>query len=422
MSIFDPKDLFRKEALDNATSSEQLDQPVRVVGPLGWISMAIVWPILLLALAWSIWGRLPTTVAGAGILLRGGAIHSVRAQADGQLQELYVALGESVQAGQIVGSVRQPLLENQIAVQESSVRQLETQLATITSNQNEILRGRLESIEAQRATALQMQKDYHSRRDTLRRIVAAQEGLLKQGLITEVVFYNSSSQLADVEQSLSGVQSTLIDLAAQASTADDAVEQTIFQAESSLLGAQNQLSQLQRQLDVSGKLVSPYAGRVASMEALPGQNVFLNTPVLDLEVESEELMAIAFFPAALGKKIQADMRARISPATVQIEEFGYIVGSVSFVSDLPSSQQSMDSLLRNADLTRELSVDGAPLRADVRLRPSAKTPTGFQWSSSIGPKTRITPGTLCTVQVVTEEQPPITLLIPMLKKFFGVQG
>jgi len=51
---------------------------------------------------------------------------------------------------------------------------------------------------------------------------------------------------------------------------------------------------------------------------------------------------------------------------------------------------------------------------------AADTPSGFRWSSSRGPDTIIGPGTLCSAQIVTRKQKPITLVFPFLKKLMGL--
>jgi len=56
----------------------------------------------------------------------------------------------------------------------------------------------------------------------------------------------------------------------------------------------------------------------------------------------------------------------------------------------------------------------------VDLVPSSRTVSGFKWSSPKGPPLVMQSGTICSAQIIERKQPPITLVIPVIKKFFGV--
>ncbi|MDF2867869.1 MAG: putative efflux pump rane fusion protein, partial [Gammaproteobacteria bacterium] len=56
----------------------------------------------------------------------------------------------------------------------------------------------------------------------------------------------------------------------------------------------------------------------------------------------------------------------------------------------------------------------------IDLIEDQKTYSGFRWTSSQGPNLLIGNGTLATATVTIKEQAPITLIIPALKRFFGL--
>jgi HlyD family secretion protein len=74
----------------------------------------------------------------------------------------------------------------------------------------------------------------------------------------------------------------------------------------------------------------------------------------------------------------------------------------------------------NEALVKSLAADGAVTELRVVLEADTSTPTGFRWSSSRGPSISISSGMICTVQIVTREQKPITLLFPMIKEKLGL--
>jgi HlyD family secretion protein len=53
------------------------------------------------------------------------------------------------------------------------------------------------------------------------------------------------------------------------------------------------------------------------------------------------------------------------------------------------------------------------------MEKNPKNPSGYQWTSRKGPAVTISSGTLCTAEIVTRWQKPITLVLPFLKKALG---
>ena len=94
--------IFRKVALERLSSPEQLDQMVQVTDPKGWLALAGLGALLLAAVLWGIWGSIPTEAQGSGILLRQGGVSDLVANASGQVQEVLVGVGDTIEKGQPV--------------------------------------------------------------------------------------------------------------------------------------------------------------------------------------------------------------------------------------------------------------------------------------------------------------------------------
>jgi HlyD family secretion protein len=143
------------------------------------------------------------------------------------------------------------------------------------------------------------------------------------------------------------------------------------------------------------------------------------TPVLSVEVLSEDLMAVLFVPASAGKKVQRGMAVQVSPSTVKREEYGSILGRVVWVAEFPSTTRGMTRLLGNEALVTKLMAEGPPIQVNVALIRDPATPTGYRWSSSRGPSLKISSGTLASGDVVVKEDRPIALVIPTLREKLG---
>jgi HlyD family secretion protein len=151
-----------------------------------------------------------------------------------------------------------------------------------------------------------------------------------------------------------------------------------------------------------------------------GDVVTPGSPILSVEVQSEELMAVLFVPASDGKRVQVGMAARVSPSTVKKEEFGYLLGRVTWVAAFPSTSRGMVHLLGNEALVTKLMQDGPPIQVDVALERAPRTPTGYRWSSSRGPEGRISSGTLADGSVVVREDRPVSLVLPAVREKLGI--
>jgi HlyD family secretion protein len=70
-------------------------------------------------------------------------------------------------------------------------------------------------------------------------------------------------------------------------------------------------------------------------------------------------------------------------------------------------------------LVKELMGQAPPTEIRAALLP-AKNFSGYRWTSPSGPPVTVKSGTLCSAEIVVDQQRPIELVIPALKKTLGV--
>ena len=63
------KDLYRKSALERLASPDQLDKAPKITSPLSWLALLALTVVILITLAWSIWGVIPETISASGIVV-----------------------------------------------------------------------------------------------------------------------------------------------------------------------------------------------------------------------------------------------------------------------------------------------------------------------------------------------------------------
>jgi len=180
------------------------------------------------------------------------------------------------------------------------------------------------------------------------------------------------------------------------------------------------LRELETQINQTSDIVSTVGGRVVGVSATAGQNVVPGTRILQVEDINLPMAAVLYFSAGLGKKVRPGMTAQVSPDTAPVEKFGFILGKVVSVADVPATPGSMMIVLDNQTMVSSISALGAPLEVAAALEPDKATVSGFKWSSSRGLMSPISSGTLCRAHVIIKEERPIDLVIPLLKELFGV--
>jgi HlyD family secretion protein len=412
--------IFRKVALERLSSPEQLDQMVQVTDAKGWLALTGLGALLLAAVGWGIWGSIPTEAQGDGILLRQGGISDLVANASGQVQEVLVSVGDVIEKGQPVAKIQQFALLRQIADDRSKLAALQSQYgeAARVAGQQKGLRAR--DLAQQRAnlehTIEALGKDLTILHDRLE----AQQSLLNDGLITKETFLATQQSLNAKRDALAQARLDLNGLDLKRIEADQQLDQQLETRQTTIRDMELEIKELNAKLGENVNILSPYSGRVLEVLANHGDVVNPGTAILSVEVLSEDLQAVLFVPASTGKTVLKGMTVRLSPSTVKREEYGSMLGKVTWVAEFPSSSRGMTRLLGNEALVTRLMAQGPPIQVNVSLLRDPSTPTGYRWSSSRGPNLKISSGTLASGDVVVKEDRPFRLLIPRIREATGL--
>jgi HlyD family secretion protein len=119
------QEMFRKSALDSLATPDRLDEAMRITRPRAWVALAAILLIFITSLIWSIFGTLPASVEGQGIIIREGGTFNVVSFGTGVVTDMIdLNIGEPVHRGQVLGRIAQPEMEQQVAAQRKAVRQL----------------------------------------------------------------------------------------------------------------------------------------------------------------------------------------------------------------------------------------------------------------------------------------------------------
>lgn len=530
--------LFRKESLERLSSPERLDQLMQVVSPRSWLPLVVVGSFVVIGVIWSIYGRIPITIEGKGVLIFPRKVVPLESKSSGQLVALNVKVGDMVKKGEVLATLDQAQLRKQLQQQQAKLAELTTQDQAVSALQGQGSTSEKNTIEQQRQNALvriqELQaltpvlksKNYesiqkqrlqiqqritelqaltpivkqksqesltqqykslttriHAAEDqltVLKEKVEAYKRLLQQNVVTQYQFYDINSEylkkaeeiaeleidrkelevknsdteekyinnqneiatsfadLKKLEVEETNAQETYLknlnEISQQRATLKDLDKQEANLAKQNLQDSttrkneiqevKREIAKLELELSNNSEIISQYSGRILEITITPGQVINAGTRLGNIEAEnlSGKLVSITYFAIADGKKIQTGMNLQVTPQTVKRERFGGIVGITTSMSGFPITKEAAASVVGNSDVVSGLVSDkqDGVIQVYGDLELDSQTFSGYKWSSSTGPKMKISSGTTTIVRVKVEERAPITYVFPILRSFTGV--
>ena len=355
---------FRKSALEKLSTPEKLDQLIKVTSPKAWIVLLTIAIILGTAVAWSFFGNIKTKLNVVGVLL-GGEIYEVVATANGQIIDFNVDIGDVIEEGEIVATIEQPELLLQIEEVKASLAERKFDLEQLLSFGNKDSQIQGELIQQQRST-IELQVLAETKNLTfLRNQLETEKELLEQGLITNTQVVNTQQQIDISKNSIEQLKGQLFQTSSQKLNLGFELEQKININKQKIAETERRLKQLEERYDLQTNVRSSYVGEVVELLTEAGVVVGQGTTLFKLKTQnhvagqSENLRGVLYIPSKDGKKIEEGMEALIVPSTVQPQEFGFMKGKVTYVSDFPVTQKGMVMTVKNDQLVQGLLSMGA---------------------------------------------------------------
>ncbi|MGQ0655174.1 MAG: NHLP bacteriocin system secretion protein [Betaproteobacteria bacterium] len=416
-----PDKLFRKVALERLSSPEQLDSLMRVITPQAWLALAPLVALIAAAVGWGWFGSIPTKVIGKCILINATGLADITAGAAGRMARLKVAVGDTVQRGDEIAFISQPDLDDRIDKARARLAELQARAGTVRSfsSQSTLLS---QQAHAQQRRNLESQlKAAGERERNIAERVATQTRLLEQGLVTKQALLATQQELTAVRLEGESLQNQIKQISLRELEGERANRNEVAGMDQQVSEARRALESLLESARQATAVTSAFDGRVVEIKAGPGMLVGAGGAVVSVEQGNGagRLETVIYVPAADGKRVERGMTAEVTPSTVKREENGFLVAEVGYVSDYPATLQSMQMMLHNEILVRDLAGATPPIEVRAALVP-AENFSGFRWSSAAGAPVKIRSGTLCNAEIVVERQRPMTLVIPALKKSLGL--
>ncbi|AZA58241.1 NHLP bacteriocin system secretion protein [Chryseobacterium shandongense] len=416
---------FRKSALEKLSTPEKLDQLIKVTGPKAWIALLTIALALGVGITWSVFGRVKTKLDVVGVVL-GGDVHEVVSTAQGQLVELKVAIGDKVKKGDIIATIQQPELSQQIEDAKAVLADRKFEMGKLLSygNQGNHLQGEYIS-----QTRVSIQGEIESEKKKLAFLnnqLESENGLLAKGLIVKSQVANTKQQIESSKNTIERLKGQMVETSSQQHTLGYDLQQKVTLQNQRIAEAERTLQFLTEKYDTQKNIRSPYEGEVVEVLTDRGVVVGLGSPLFKVKNEGSAntklagLKGVLYIPSKDGKKIKKGMEALVAPSTVQPQEYGFIKSKVTYVSDFPITEKGMLTSVKNDQLAKGLLASGPLFEVHVDFEKDPASYSGFKWTSAKGPDVTIKEGTSCMGKVTIQEERPATIVVPAFKKFFDL--
>lgn len=470
--------MFRQEALDRLRSPEDLNQLLTIVRRRAWLSVATLGILCVAGVVWSIYGMIPVTVDGFGVLINPGNVKGIQSASGGQLVELHFRVGQAVRRGDVLATLNQEPLQKELRQEQDRLDELRAKNRLAQADDDERVRMERIALQEQRKFVAdeikasenlankardrnrefvdEQMKTLEKTREltvklnqALREKVATIKSLRDQGLTSDDLVLDAESSFADSELRVANVavdvlgtdlrkleneqsqlqhQNRVADLQLkilELSIAEKRLMQELAakknERELEEHETERRIERLKFQLERSTRVLSDFDGRLLELTVSVGQVIAEGTRIGTIELDSpgSQLRNVAYFPVKDGKRIKPGDPIHVTPATVQRERYGSILGTVTRVSSFPVTQEAAVNVLGSSEIAAALMQRGGAIEVEAELQADPNAPSGYRWTSQ-GPPIRFSAGTTTNVRITIERRRPISYVFPILRAWvFG---
>jgi HlyD family secretion protein len=473
--------LFRQKSLERLASPEKLDQLMQVVNPKSWLPLATLSSLVVAAGVWSVYGRIPVTVEGRGVLVFPSQVVPLQAKSAGQLLELKIQPGKQVKKGEVIATVAQIDLRKQLELAQAKLVQLQGQDRDVALLQTQRSDRDLQSIFEQSQTLKQklailteltptlrdkglvsIKRDRQAlatRLKTLRELLPTyqkrlviRQDLFNQGAISDDVllqarqeYFDNTAQINEADSQLKqldvkeadalkeylanineikNIKAQLQELQSKKANLAQQDWETSTNRAKEIQEVEREINRLSEQIKDNSQIISQHDGKILEITTNLGQVVQAGTRIANVDIDNptDKMLGITYFPVEDGKKIQPGMNIQITPQTIKRERFGGIVGDVNKISAFPITKEAAANVVGNPEIVEGLVSKEQPglMQVSADLQTDDSTFSGYKWSSSAGPNLKISPGTTSIARVKVDERTPISYVIPLLRSVSGI--
>lgn len=401
---------------------EQLGSLLVVASPKLWIALAWIVFLLIGIITWSFLGSIPIQVLGTGVFMTPSGVFSIEAKVQGHVKDILIQPGQHFAKGTSLVHLHDPQLEAQLLGARQRLEALKEEQKDLKEEVGQEAKAErnatLREIAATEFRIESLKKQLPKLQDSVRRRHELYEG----GLISIEAVRQAENILMEREVSLEAAEANLVALHSRLTKSYRNNEISLLERD--VLRAEHEVELLLKRREQL-MVEAPHPGKLLELLVEADELVAPGEAVAWAEgrgVEDEELLVFAFVAVEMGKRITVGNSALIEVTNVNAQEFGMIKGEVIEVSPYAISPEGITKAIHNQSLGHYL-MGGLPAVVQVIVRPlpDSDTPSGYAWTSEVGPPFSLSTGTVCKVKAIVEEVTPIHYVFPMwrLKKLMS---
>jgi multidrug efflux pump subunit AcrA (membrane-fusion protein) len=159
---------------------------------------------------------------------------------------------------------------------------------------------------------------------------------------------------------------------------------------------------------------APAAGRVFSIPVHVGEVVAPGSVVVNAErgTPDERPVAVLFLPATVPAALTAGASVQLTVQSAPANQYGVLRGRIRSVDPLLSSRQEISEFVGDPALASAVAGSGGGRRVVVELLPSARTVSGYRWSTRAGPPFTIGTRTVVVGALPQPPERPVEWVVP----------
>ncbi len=173
-----------------------------------------------------------------------------------------------------------------------------------------------------------------------------------------------------------------------------------------------ELQQLYRQYEKSSIVRASQDGVIQSITDI-GRIVDEGQEIASILVNSQytnNRQVVAYVPLKTAKRLKTGMEVQVCPSYISREEYGYMVGNISSVGEVPVTEDSLERYFGNTQYVEGILPEESCVEVCISMQVDEESSNLFQWSSVKGNELSVEVGTVCDIWIIVQDKKPVSLL------------
>lgn len=152
------------------------------------------------------------------------------------------------------------------------------------------------------------------------------------------------------------------------------------------------------------------SGRVQSVRAM-GTSLSPGDPIVSIEPDTGYEEVVAYVPLQTAGSLSLGMVAQVSPSYAPREEYGYMTGVITSISDVPVTEERILAQMGTLSYVEGILPQDSCVEVRIRLDLDDDSANHYLWSNHKGESLSVALGTQCSIFVVTDEYLPVEMML-----------